>query len=238
MSIRPTPPTLSFPNDAGQLSEDIKAFIRNELEDQLGDFLNVIDDLLNKQTAILRSTIQSLMDDSEDQWRLNKGPISKGKFCHYMTTLQLIFLQAMKRYYLMNFPGPLAPSAQEKKRGFLAEVGEFKATGGSPYESARREWTKNLYLASFQPLSLVCTQSCLIYQLTRKQNDSDKEQLKTKVDKHFRVAFQNFRSSITGNSKESGVGKAQVSMIEALKTFSTSENLVSDIKEQIEHAIE
>jgi predicted house-cleaning noncanonical NTP pyrophosphatase (MazG superfamily) len=63
---------------ANQLSEDIQRFISKELEDQLGDFLNIIEDMLNKQTAVIRSTIQSLLDDSESQWGHNRGPITKG----------------------------------------------------------------------------------------------------------------------------------------------------------------
>jgi hypothetical protein len=121
----------------------------------------------------------------------------------------------------------------------LADVGEFKTTGGSPYEKERREWTEGLYLASFQPVCLVFLR-CLFLacNLTCKQSETAKEETKTKVDKHFRVAFQNFRSSITVNSKDSGVGRAQVSLIENLKTLSAAENPVADIKGKMELALE
>jgi len=52
----------------------------------------------------------------------------------------------MKRYYLEHFPGPVA---ETHRKGFLAELAELDETNGSPFEMARRTWTKKLYEASF-----------------------------------------------------------------------------------------
>jgi len=59
----------------------------------------------------------------------------------------------MKRYYIKNFPGPLAGS--ENSRGFLAELSEINLTTGTPYERLQREWTRNLYHSAFLPISMV-----------------------------------------------------------------------------------
>ena len=156
MSSRITPQTNLSQGSALQqpILEVLKAFVRHELEEQLGDFLNIIDDRLDRQTTELRNLIQLVFDDSDNKWRNHKGPISKGKDSntHLKPSLTFVSHEALLSHELSS---TAPPTAQEKKKDFLAEVGDFKSTGGTQYERKRREWTKCLYLSSFQPLSLV-----------------------------------------------------------------------------------